>query len=338
MVNIPIIDPFGVLADVSMPFLAQALDPTLAQRHLAEGCRNWAKRPEIIALQGIRVLRHKSGRRCLIEYQVSAPDSPAGSVLLLGKVRAKGLDRKCFELMQTLWRGEFGCLSGDGIRVPQPVGIVPPLQMWLQTKVPGVPATELLAGAEGVSLARRIAEGIHKLHQLNLPGPRIHRISDELRILRERLTQVAQARPAWSGRIEKLLSDCERLAATIPEPVLRGIHRDFYPAQVLVEGRDLYFLDFDLSCQGDPALDVGNFLGHVIEQNFRLSNDPHALRDSETALKERFLELSGTVSRSAIDAYTTLTLVRHIYLSTQFPERRQCTEALLALCEEKLGR
>lgn len=335
--NIPIIDPFGVLADAKMPFLAQALDPSLTQSLLAKGCQDWAERPEKIELQGIRVLRYKPGRRCLIEYQLSAPHLPAKSVIILGKIRAKGLDKKCFELMQTLWRGEFGCLNEDGLRVPQPLGVVPPFQMWLQAKVPGAPATALLAEAEGANLSRRIAEGIHKLHRLNLPASRTHRIGDELQILRERLALVAQTRPEWSGRLEKLLAACERLAATTPETVLRGIHRDFYPAQVLVDGRDLYFLDFDLFCQGDPALDVGNFLGHVIEQNLRLLDDPHALRESEIAFKERFLDLSPTVSRSAVEAYTTLTLVRHIYLSTQFPERHRCTEALLKLCEEKLG-
>src|SRR6266853_3121193 len=162
-VNIPIVDPFGVLADANMPFLAQALDPLLAQSQLAACCQDWAERPEKIELQGIRVLRYKPGRRCLLEYQLSAPALPAKSVMILGKVRAKGLDKKCFELMQTLWRGEFGSQSEDGVRVPQPLGVVPPFHMWLQAKVPGVPATALLAGTEGVNLARRIAEGIHKL-------------------------------------------------------------------------------------------------------------------------------------------------------------------------------
>jgi hypothetical protein len=32
-----------------------------------------------------------------------------------------------------------------------------------------------------------------------------------------------------------------------------------------------------------------------------------------------------------------LTLVRHIFLSTRFPERRPWTEPLLDLCEERLG-
>src|SRR5437868_5919660 len=88
-VNIPVIDPFGVLADVAMPFLARALDPLLAQSQLAACCQDWAERPDKMELQRIRVLRYKPGRRCLIEYQLSAPALPAKSVMILGKVRAK---------------------------------------------------------------------------------------------------------------------------------------------------------------------------------------------------------------------------------------------------------
>src|SRR6266567_3459852 len=107
-VNIPIVDRFGVLADEKMPFLAQALDPLVAQGHLEQCCHSWAECPGKIELQAIRVLHYKPGRRCLIEYELATPQLPAKSAALLGKVRAVSLDKKCFELMQTLWRGEFG--------------------------------------------------------------------------------------------------------------------------------------------------------------------------------------------------------------------------------------
>src|SRR5207249_11416229 len=107
--------------------------------------------------------------------------------------------------------------------------------------------------------------------------------------------------------------------------------------QVIVDGRRLYLLDFDLYCEGDPGLDVGNFLGHVTEQALRTRGDPAALAGVERALEERFVELSGEATRPAVRAYATLTLARHVYLSTRFPDRRPYTERLLELCEERLG-
>jgi hypothetical protein len=63
---------------------------------------------------------------------------------------------------------------------------------------------------------------------------------------------------------------------------------------------------------------------------------PDALAEKEAALEKHFVKLSGTVTRAAVRSYTTLTLVRHIYISTQIAERRPFTEALLELCEQRL--
>jgi len=161
-------------------------------------------------------------------------------------------------------------------------------------------------------------------------------MADEMRILHEHLPRVAETRPELGSRITRLLEACDRLGAAVPTPRQCGIHRDFYPEQVMVDGARLYLLDFDLYCQGDPALDVGNFLGHLIEISLRYFGHAQALVDREQAMEERFVELAGPSTRAAIKAYTLLTLVRHIYLSSQFPERKALTEPLLALCEQRL--
>jgi Ser/Thr protein kinase RdoA (MazF antagonist) len=162
-------------------------------------------------------------------------------------------------------------------------------------------------------------------------------MADELRILHERLPAVGRAEPQWADRIERLLEACDRLGTATPEAVPRGIHRDFYADQVIVDGPRLHLIDFDLYCEGDPALDIGNFLGHLTEQSLRTLGDPEALAHIEGALEERFVELSGEKTRSTIHTYKLLTLARHVHLSTLFPERRPYSESLLELCEERLG-
>src|SRR5262245_41183117 len=168
-----------------MPFLTEALDPVQVQRRLMECCPAWGKRLGQVEVRAIRVVRHKVGRRCLIEYELSAPQLTPGLVIILGKVRAKGLDRKTFELQQTLWRGDFGPQSADGISVPEPIGMIPALHMWLQAKAPGIAMTEVLSKADGVMLARLAAEAVCKLHRTEVSTYRSHNMSDELRILRE---------------------------------------------------------------------------------------------------------------------------------------------------------
>ena len=76
----------------------------------------------------------------------------------------------------------------------------------------------------------------------------------------------------------------------------------------------------------------------MTEQALRERGDANALARVERALEERFVELSGEGVRASVRAYATLTLARHLYLSTKFSERQRLTEQLLELCEERVRR
>jgi len=337
--TIPVKDPFGVAGDPEMRPLGAALDPIEAQRQLGHCLRLLTGEHGTLHLMAIRVTRYKPGRRCVIEYDVEIedPDAPPEAVTLLGKVRRLRSGKSGYRLLDTLRNAGFETDSRDGISVPEPVGVVPEFRMWLQRKVQGQVATDLLAEPGGEGLVRRIAEAAHKLHRAGVLAKRRHTMNDELRILHERLPSVARSEPQWAGRIERLLDACDRLGAGTLQPEPCGIHRDFYADQVIVAGPRLCLIDFDLYCEGDPALDIGNFLGHIREQSLRSLGDPEALANLEVAMEERFVELAGEETRPAVRAYKLLTLARHVHLSTLFPERRSFTGSLLELCEEYLG-
>ena len=344
-------DPFRAGTDPSMPTLALALDAIQAKEELKRRLPRLSGEDGKLRLKAIRVIRHKPGKRCVVEYdvRVQRPGAPSETVTVIGKTRAKRFGKEGYRLLEQLWKAGFDSASADRISVPEPLGMVPRFQMWFQRKVPGETATGLLAGPRGVELARRIAEAIHKLHQANVPAERQHGIADELRILHECLEKVAELRPDWRKRLARLLVACDQLGARVPQPRPCGIHRDFYPAQVMVENirqspvadhqllPRIYLIDFDLYCTGDPGLDIGNFIGHMIEQSLRESGNGAAVEPQKQALEEKFIELAGESCRTAIQAFTTLTLVRHIYLSTQFPKRQEFAPALLDLCEQRLG-
>jgi aminoglycoside phosphotransferase (APT) family kinase protein len=335
--RVAVSDPLGAALDPHMPSVAAALDPAEVrrqfQRHLPQPGGGRTR------LRAIRTVRHKPARRCLIEYDldVERPNAPTEALTLIGKVRAKGLDRAAYGIVAWLWDQGFAADAEDGVSVPEPAGLVPPFRMWLQRKVPGTVATELLTGLEGPALAARIAQAAHKLHRAQASPRRRHTMADELNILRERLQRVAQLRPDWAERLMRLAQACERLGGTAPCTQVCGIHRDFYPDQILVDAGRLYVLDLDLYCEGDPALDIGNFLAHLSEYALRNFGDADALAVQEAAMEERYLMLSG-VWRASVQIYKTLTLARHIYISTQFTERRAFTEPLLELCEQRLSR
>ena len=336
---IPVEDSFGAAADPALPTVALALDRTTACAAFKRGLPRLAGPRGIVRVKGIKVTRHKPGKRAVIEYEVRV-DREGGErewVTLIGKIRARRYGNEACRLQELIWDAGFQAGSADGVSVPEPIGVLPELRMWLQRKVPGEVAGGAFTGRGGLALARCVAWGIYKLHRANVPTDREHTLTDELRILHECLANVGAARADLKARLDKILAACDRLGASIPKPDACGIHRDFYPAQVIVDGARLNLIDFDLYCLGDPALDAGNFIGHMIEESLRSRGHADALRNYEQALEDRFVELSGEAKRPAVRAYTTLTLVRHIYLSTLFPERAPFTEKFLALCEERLG-
>ena len=337
--KVHVADPFHAVDDPQMQCLAHAIDPREVERRLDSHCPGLHAGAGTVRVRAIRVVRYKPRRRCLIEYDVEVEQatSPGRAFTLVGKVRAKGADAETYRLLTTLRNAGLNERSTHNVCIPEPVGIVPDFKMWLQRKVPGRPATELLPGMDGVNLAVRIAEAIHRLHQAGVIPARRHTMADELRILHERLSLVAAMKPEWSARLSRVLDACDSLGRSAPRPAVRGIHRDFYSDHVIVDGPRLWLVDFDLFCQGDSGLDVGNFQGHLVEQSLRRFGRPDALADRQAAMEARYLQLAGETAGLSARVYATLTLVRHIFLSTLFPERREFTEVLLENCEDRLA-
>jgi hypothetical protein len=234
--DVALIDPLGVTNDPAMSSLAAALDPAEVRRRFRGRLRPLTGENGLPHLRTIRVTRYKPGRRCVIEYdlEVERPDAAPEMVTLIGKVRRLRSGKSGYRLLSALWEAGFGADSADGITVAEPIGVVPEFRMWLQRKVQGQVATDLLAEPGGEDLVRRIAEAAHKVHRAGVLAKRRHTMNDELRILHERLPSVARSEPQWAGRIERLLDACERLGAGTLKPEPCGIHRDFYADQVIV--------------------------------------------------------------------------------------------------------
>ncbi len=284
-------------------------------------------------LQPVRVLRHKAGRRALLEYVIERPGQPPET--LIGKWRHKGVDQNGHAVQRAFWQQGFDM---PGLSVPEPVGILPEYRMWLQRKCPGEMYTRQLRPDGSTALAGRIGQAIAALHNQRVPTRRRWILDDELQMLHDRLRKALQLRPIWAERIEALIPAIQQLAARMPANPLTGIHRDCYPDQILVDGDKLVWLDLDLYCEGDPALDAGNFIAHMTEHALRHYHDPQALAPLQAALLRDFRAHSRqAVEAASIEAWTTLSLARHIYLSTQFGDRHHTTAPLLALCEERLG-
>lgn len=277
------------------------------------------------------VLRHKPGRRALIEYVVRADDRERR---VLGKLRAKGLDERAFDNQRSLFDAGFNAAHSN-VAVPPPIGVVPQLAMWLQEKVIGDSFIATLDQTPPPELAQRVAHAIAKLHEAAVRPARAHTAVDELKILMERL-DLARRAGVDSQRIHRVAAACRALAAGIASTPLSPIHRDFYHDQMLLSPEVDYLLDVDLLSSGDAALDVGNFVAHLIELSLRRPDIAAQLSAVADELPRIYTAIRPSVSQQRIDAYTTLSLARHVHISTLFEDRVDFTDKILSVVEQRL--
>jgi thiamine kinase-like enzyme len=207
--------------------------------------------------------------------------------------------------------------------------------MFFQEHVSGEDGWTAISGNPVVSATHALT-AIQNLQDSQILTARKHTVADEIKHIQKCLPLVTLKLPELRHRINLLIDRCELLGRTIPESLSVPTHRDFYPDQIIFTTRGLCLIDFDLFCLSDPGLDLGNFNGHLIERSLR---DP-AFSPIASECHNQFVEHYKRIARErewkTVEAFTTLTLARHVYLSTLFIDRCRFTPTILDECERRL--
>lgn len=288
------------------------------------------------AVESLSPIRHKRGRRCLIEFELATDQ---GLRSILGKVSAKRLDKKGYNTQRSLFKKHgFSSQAEDGICTPRTFGCVPSWHMWLQEKVEATTASDLMASGNFASVVDRVPLAIHKLHCCNFVPHRIHSLADEMMILSKRLSQVMISRPELALRVQRVLEQAHQVAGLIDSGnTFTPIHRDFYQDQILFSPDRTYLIDLDLVASGPPALDVGNFLAHLSEHSIRLNNNPFFWIKEEQRLLSLWLKLETKSSEKEVAGYKALSFARHISISQTIQSRCETTLKIIEHTEFLIG-
>lgn len=291
-----------------------------------------------IEVDSVELRRHKAGRRSLFELQARFIDDAGRQepVRLFGKVRNKGVDEKTFVLNEFLYHNGFNEHSEDWISIPQPVALVPEVHMSLYRKAEGQPVITKFKTDEWEFYARQIVRAAYKLNQSQCVLSKQHSIDDELTILDQRMSYLFHEFPSWVNRLLYLKFQYKTLAQRLPMVKPLPIHRDYYHDQVICDRKRIYLLDLDTCSMGDPALDIGNFLGHLVEHAVRHQEFSQLYPAIEQVVIDEFGALYPLQAPDRIKIYVCLTLIRHVYISSQMPERRAFTAQILHECERQI--
>jgi hypothetical protein len=156
------------------------------------------------------------------------------------------------------------------VRLAEPLGYLPEERILVQGPVPEDVTLKELARA---AIAEGSASGIQRLrdelaktalalaavHASGASYGRTATFEDELAEVTEVVDRLSLSVPELAVAAAPLLRHlADRVAAEPADPIVPA-HHDFRPAQVLVHGDEVGFIDFDGACMAEPALDLGRF-------------------------------------------------------------------------------
>lgn len=150
---------------------------------------------------------------------------------------------------------------------------------------------------------------------------------------------IAFLHPPGEGRARSL---ARRLASLFPDAPAapRPVHGDFYAKQVLVDGGQASLLDLDRAVRGDPAADLGRFLGHLERDALRGVVPPERVEPLGNALLDGYRRASRSSLPSGVGPYVAAALLSLApdpfrYREQGWPQR---IEALLERAEAVLDK
>ncbi|MFV0493009.1 MAG: phosphotransferase [Pseudorhodobacter sp.] len=302
--------------------LARALDRGRMQHAISAA---WGRE---VNLDTPELLRDRPGRRALVAYR--GRDAVGRDFETYGKLRIKGLDHKTPALHHYL-RGQG--LDGE-IAVPKAMGVLPGADIWMQERVEGRLLTDLLQPGADTGPARAAGRALARLHAVP-PWPATHArmpwsFGDESKVMRDAIDHAAGAHPALCTDLTRIGDDLTAKLRALPQGRPTGIHRDFYPDQVIIAPDRVWLLDLDLFTMGDPAIDLGNFIAHLQEMELRHWGRPGPLEAHGTAFLQGYAREAPLPDPARIDLLTQVSLARHAWIATRLPERSHVIARIIA--------
>ncbi len=283
-------------ADPGLPTLARAVDPVLMRRVLGRVVPGTGGE-RAIGRCTVDIVHHPRQRRCVLRYRLSQGAGGAGELrhpVLYGKVYDDpAAPAAAAAALRVLREG-----LRSGIRVPEPLAVVPGLHLGLAQAIPGRPLLpQLLATArdargpasDAVAAAARVAAAVHAVG-LPATGLRVRDLAGERAATARALSLLE---PVWPdvaahlrhGVVRALAVDHGAAAATDRWPLAPVLaHGDLTPGQVLLESSgDAGLVDVDTVCLAEPALDLGRFLAYLHVTGMRRSPGAWPLLEELTA-------------------------------------------------------
>lgn len=279
--------------DVTLPWLFDALAPLAMTRELN---RAWPQPRNSITQITPQLLKYRPQLRALFRYEVLQADEETAVPQLRRFIGKMHMSSKTAKFFADAWALRQAAAGRVGLAMP--TGYISSFHLTLQEHVQGQSLGEMVTLPSFVPLVRRTANMLAVMHGLSFPLLQCRTPQDEARLVRDFATVLSKIRPDLTQRIEGL---CSRLAVELETSTrpCGPVHGDFHDFNVLVDGEQLTFIDFDGLAYGDPLIDVGRFLASLRKRAVFTSGNPSQLVEAEAAFWNEYLSLTSAEERRA---------------------------------------
>jgi len=241
--------------DRALPGLETALDPVPMSRRLESFIDPGGQPNDFPArVVGVEMIKHKPGRRCALAYTL---DTSAGRKRLFAKTYRNDRGVAIFEKTSRL---ASALEDRDDVVFPRPVAYLPDLRLLVSEFHDGAPVARQLYDGESEGPAPGMAAALAALHGCGVRCGKKWSAEQEMRNSTRWLKHVNDD---LRGRMTELFDRLTGWASRVPRPAEHTVHLDFYPEQVMVSAGKVVLLDADDAADGDPAVDLGNFVAHL---------------------------------------------------------------------------
>jgi thiamine kinase-like enzyme len=308
--------PEAVLSSLDM-----LVDPEQSREYLMSRIRAGSPAYQDLQIQAShpKIVRYKPGSRCTIVYQLDYPPNTDAHnrwpELVVAKTYRKEKGQSAYESMRAFW--DTALSTSTLVKIAEPLAYDAEMKVMIQGPIRQertLKEMTVLAVKEGTSQAfddlteamRKTARGLAELHKSGTELTTFYGWEDDEEQTRESIQELSVSVPQLAAAGFPFLERLNSLEASSEPDARVPSHGTFRPAQVLMSGGEIGFIDFDSSCMAEPAKDLGLFLCAFLRagmatvkfDDIEVSTEPL----DDAARRARFEQLIA-VSEKFLDEY-----------------------------------